>query len=440
VTSRFKSRLERRKGERPRELQPQSQHEPQPQPEQAVEAPISENRSAVLDELRRRMERIAARSRPVVSPPSEKEEARELPGAEVETAFGPVHVRTVTYPRGHRHGREPIDAFLEAGEHLAALAKLPKLADAEPSGALFLDTETTGLAGGTGTLPFLVGVARFDENGALIVEQFLCRDPSEERAQLELLIPRLMAATHLVTFNGRAFDMPLVNTRFVMHRLSNPGYALMHLDLLHVARRIFGRRLDDRSLGSLERAVLGFQRVGDIPGAEIPAAYGAFLRGGPVAPMVAILEHNALDLVALAALGGLLARMYADPEAVEHAADHLGLARAAFAFGQREMGDRHLADAAEFGRGDDKTTALHMAAAEATKRRDFERARDLLLEIVASQTGDAFAHLALAKLYEHRLEDTERAAYHAVRAAEAEGEDASIRRLERLRRKGLKKE
>lgn len=446
MNDRLRSRLGRR-GERPRGPTPRE------------EAPIPAERSAVLDELRRRMEKIAARRRDEgqTSPPAPPRvgEGKEgtarspsggevstggrevsLPGAEAETPFGPLHVRTAVYPPDHRHGREPIGPFLRAAPHLAALGRLAAIADLPPGGALFLDTETTGLAGGTGTLPFLIGTARFLPDGALEVEQLLCRDPSEERAQLDRLVPRLAAATHLVTFNGRAFDMPLVNTRFVMNRLASPGAGLPHLDLLHVARRVFGRRLDDRSLGALERAVLGLERVGDIPGAEIPAAYVAWLRGGPADAMRAILEHNALDLVALAALGGLIARMYADPEAVEHAADHLGLAKAAFACGHAEAGDRHLEGAAGWGRGDDRAAALRMAAAEASRRREFERAKELLLELVAAEPFDAPAHLALAKLFEHRLKEYDRAAHHAARAAEAEGEDASTRRLERLKRKG----
>jgi hypothetical protein len=225
-----------------------------------------------------------------------------------------------------------------------------------------------------------------------------------------------------------------------MHRLANPGSALPHLDLLHVARRIFGRRLDDRSLGALEAAVLDFRRVDDIPGHAIPAAYGDFLRGGPVGPMVAILEHNAMDLVALAALGGVLARMYTDPESVEHAADHLGLARAAFAFGQSDTGWRHLDGAAERALGGDRAVALHMAAAEASRRREWEKARDLLLEVAAAEPDDGLAHLALAKLYEHRFHDFAAAAKHAARAAIVEGEEASERRLARLERKGWRRE
>lgn len=427
MVNRLKSRLERRGADRP----------------DTPAAPEAAERSAIIDDLRRRMERIAARGEghaPERAAAPAARRAEGLPGTAVQTEHGPVHVREIAYALKHRHGEAPIDAFLGAGPALAVLSRAPDLTDAAAAGALFIDTETTGLSGGTGTLPFLVGVGRFVDGRGLVVEQFLCRDPSEERAQLELVRERLAAATYLVSFNGRAFDAPLLNTRFVMQRLSNPGYARPHLDLLHVARRIFGRRLDDRSLGALEAAVLGFRRVGDIPGAEIPAAYAAFLRGGPIEQMVAILEHNALDLVALAALGGVLARMYADPESVEHAADHLGLARAAFDFGQRDAGWRHLDGAAERAEGADRAAALHMAAVEASRRREFERARDLLLEITATEPDDGFAQLALAKLYEHRFRDLAAAGRHALRAAVVEGEEASARRISRLERKGWRRE
>jgi len=427
MVNRLKSRLERRAGDR-------------------EDAPATEgapDRAAIIDDLRRRIDRIAAReaqSGPEEVPTPAPRREGGLPGGAEQTEFGPVHVRIAMYEHGYRHGNAPMDAFVGAGQALAALARLPALDGAAAGGALFIDTETTGLAGGTGTLPFLVGIGRFVEGCDFLVEQFLCRDPSEERAQLERVRDRLAAATCLVSFNGRAFDLPLLNTRFVMHRLANPAYALPHLDLLHVARRIFGRRLDDRSLGALEVAVLGFRREGDIPGHAIPAAYADFLRGGPLEPVIAILEHNAMDLVALAALGGLLARMYDDPESVDHAADHLGLARSAFAFGQSDTGFRHLDGAAERGFGADKTAALFMAAAEASRRREWERARDLLLEVVDAEPDDALAHLGLAKLYEHRFRDLAAAARHALRAAVAEGEEASEHRLARLVRKGWRRE
>lgn len=280
----------------------------------------------------------------------------------------------------------------------------------------------------------------FEPNGEFIVEHLFCRDPSEEGAQLERLSDRLRQATYIVTFNGKSFDMPLVNTRYIMNRATNPAYGLPHLDLLHVARRIFGRRLTDRSLGNLEKAVLGFQRHGDIPGSEIPGVYHDYLNGGSSDPIVAVLEHNSMDLVALAALGGVLDRIYKDPEEVQHAADHLGLAKAAFFMGQPEHGDAHLHMAKDMASGTDKREALHMAAKQANRQKDKGRARDLWLQLLASFPDDPYAHLALSKYYEHVEKHYTAALEHAKKAfeAEGEGEEGNEHRLSRINRKKAK--
>jgi len=234
-----------------------------------------------------------------------------------------------------------------------------------------------------------------------------------------------------MTFNGRSFDAPLLNTRFVLNRTINPAALVPHVDLLHVARRVFGRRLPDRSLGSLERVVLGFHRQGDVPGSLIPGLYTDFLRGGTAGPMLAVLDHNRLDLVALAALAARLEELWTDPEAVRHAQDSLGLAASGFVAGARDLADRHLRRAQE-GDGTTRRDALALAARQAEKRRLFDRARDLWLELLAAEPDDAFAHLALAKHFEHREKDVERALRHARKSAEAEGEAASAHRVARL--------
>jgi tetratricopeptide (TPR) repeat protein len=414
---------------------------------EAAEPAAAEPRSQVIEQLRRKMERVAARHAPrprgaAVGPTEGSPPAaptRVLPGEVVETEQGPVLRIRRTYPPGTRHGREPVDGWLGTGAGLSVLARDARLAALPPTGALFLDTETTGLAGGTGTLPFLIGVGWIDADGALTVEQLLAREPAEEPAQLALAAAHLARCEFLVTFNGRAFDLPLVNTRFVMQRLRNPGATRPHLDLLHVARRIFGRRLDDRSLGSLEAAVLGFERVGDIPGSEIPRVYAEFVRGGSAAPLLDVLEHNALDLLALAALGGVLERMYDDPAAVEHAADHLGLARAALAAGEHAAAAHHLERASRDGAGLDRRDALHLAARSAARRKEHDRARQLWEQLLEFEPDDPAAHLALAKHYEHRARRYRRALEHARRAEELEGPDGVAHRVARIRRKQEKR-
>jgi len=397
------------------------------------------DRSEIVEQLRRRMEKISQRfstagerapaARPARGP------GEVLPGTVTETANGLVLVRTASYPPSYRHGNEPAAGFASAGAGLATLARDEAFGRVDLSRALFLDTETTGPSGGTGTLPFLVGTGRLERDGSFSVTQYFCREPSEERAGLLLLTEALAEASCLVTFNGRAFDMPLVNTRFVMNRMVNPGHDLPHLDLLHVARRVFKRRLLDRSLMALEAAVLGFERTGDIPGHAIPQAYADYLRGGPVAPMIAVMEHNGMDLVALAALGGVLERMYSDPDAVVHAADRLGLARAALDAGQQEVARRHLDQASMSESADDRRVGLYMAARHASRHKSFARARDLWLAALENDPGDPWAHLALAKHYEHREKRYDLALEHARRAAEVEGDEGCAYRVARIERK-----
>lgn len=391
----------------------------------------------LIEQLKRRMEKVAQRHSPLPTPrpfvPPERPPKRRDPDGEVvDTEFGPVLMIKRSYPPSYRHGRYFSSDFLQTGVGLAALAGDSDLGGMNPCGALFLDTETTGLSGGTGTLPFLIGVGWLDEDGRFQLEQYFCREPGEERAQLMLLAQRLKRASFLVTFNGRAFDMPLVNTRFVLQRMKNPAWNLKHLDLLIAARRVFKRRLESCSLGNLESAVLGIERIGDIPGRDIPGVYAAYVRGEPADQIDSILEHNALDIVGLAALGAAIEQMWADPKSVAHAADSLGLAKAALAAGKEEAAAEHLARAGESAEGKEVRDAYLMAAKAAGKREEHDRAKSLLMEALSKNNDDAFLHLALAKHLEHKDKNFEEALVHARLTFEAEGRDASARRAARL--------
>jgi uncharacterized protein YprB with RNaseH-like and TPR domain len=187
--------------------------------------------------------------------------------------------------------------------------KNPPLAE-NPEKWLFLDTETTGLAGGTGTYAFLIGVAWWDAGG-LQVEQFLMRDFSEEHSVLLELSERLAERPVLVTFNGKTFDWPLLENRYTMTRSIRVPQLAAHLDLLHPARAVWKLRLGSVKLTELERHVLDAQRLGwdradDVPSNMIPQFYFDYLRGGSVAPLAGIVRHNRNDLRGLAALFGKL--------------------------------------------------------------------------------------------------------------------------------------
>ncbi len=166
---------------------------------------------------------------------------------------------------------------------------------------VFFDLDTTGLSGGAGTLAFLVGCGWFETDGAFVTRQFLLARHADERPLLDTVAGELSRAGALVSFNGKSFDAPLLESRFQYHRLPWIGGATPHIDVLHPARR-FWKDGDGCSLQALERQLLGVRRVGDVPGFEIPARYFQFVRSGDARPLAAVLEHNRLDLLTLAAL------------------------------------------------------------------------------------------------------------------------------------------
>jgi len=215
------------------------------------------------------------------------------------------------------HGRRRVGAMALTPDAPIGLFD-PRLADASDwwRQVVFFDIETTGLSGGAGTLAFLAGCGWFEDEG-FVVQQFFLNGPSGERAMLAALADVFDRASLLVTYNGRSFDVPTMETRWAFHRSSSPTDGLPHFDMLPPARRLWGRIGVERSrpagalagddgegcsLTALERSVLGFHRVGDVPGFEIPTRYFHFLRSGDAGVVEAVLEHNRLDLISLAAV------------------------------------------------------------------------------------------------------------------------------------------
>jgi uncharacterized protein YprB with RNaseH-like and TPR domain len=199
---------------------------------------------------------------------------------------------------------------------------------ADPEQWLFLDTETTGLAGGTGTYAFLVGIAWWDAGG-LQVEQFFMRDHDEEHSLLLKLSERMSKRPVLVTFNGKSFDWPLLETRYRMTRDILPCAPKLHLDLLHPARQLWRPRLGSVRLKELERHVLGdesrgleWSRDDDIDSSLIPQMYFDYLRGGPAEPLAGVFRHNQMDLRGLAALAGKILNLFDSGHGLANAAHH----------------------------------------------------------------------------------------------------------------------
>jgi hypothetical protein len=235
-------------------------------------------------------------------------------GEEVETALGRTFRIEQRWSLEHFHGPTRLGDLLTMQLGVAAeLAARPDLSSASPEGLVFLDTETTGLAGGAGTLVFLVGVGSVVQ-GEFRMRQYFLRHPDEEPAMLLALAEDLERAAAFVTFNGRSFDVPLLEMRYVMGlqrrwRLHD----WPQLDLLFPSRRLWRRELIDCSLGSLERHVLRLERTQqDVPGADIPGLYLDYLRTGRTDDMARVIYHNAQDVLAMVALLDRLLHLHQD--------------------------------------------------------------------------------------------------------------------------------
>ncbi len=251
-----------------------------------------------------------------------------VPGEVIETDYGPVWVERVEYASTHQQGRYRLGDVASLSQKALALLGTADLG-AHPA---FLDTETTGLARGTGTLAFLIGVGIWEDT-KLALHLIFLRDPGEEPAVLHYLADSLSAATGLVTFNGRGFDVPLLENRFILNRIVPNWTALPHLDLLSPARTLWREHLPSRRLGVLETEILDIVRTGeDIPAWMIPDLYRQFLRDGDTPEvqyaMTRIFYHNRIDVLSLVTLLVHMARLVDTPEHIgPEATEWIGLGR-----------------------------------------------------------------------------------------------------------------
>jgi len=235
-------------------------------------------------------------------------------GLEIDTPYGPAFVHEDVFPVGHFHGNHTLGELLTLSPEVAAqIGGDASLALIDLGRALFLDTETTGLAGGTGTFAFLVGVGAFNtENATFEVQQYFLRSPAEEPAMLHALAQRLDAHEAVVTFNGRGFDMPLLRSRFTLARMRPRLLDAPHLDLLMPARRVWRGRLESCALSSLEHHILNVQREqADVPGFLIPEMYVRYVRTGDASEMPRVMYHNLLDILSMVSLSTRLITLFA---------------------------------------------------------------------------------------------------------------------------------
>jgi len=318
-------------------------------------------------------------------------------------------------------------------------------ADFDPERILYLDTETTGLAG-AGTVAFEVGLG-WQAGNAFRVRQLDMRDYPEEKFLLEEIVRIAEQFDVVCTFNGKTFDLPLLKNRFIMNRIRTTCLDKPHIDLLHITRRVWKLRLQRCNLTNLEEALLGIPRVDDLPGAQVPERFFSYLKTGDFSLLDDVLEHNEQDIVSLQNLLSHMCRMYEHPDQLRFDEDVYSMGVALDRFRHTEEARRCY----ELAGGE-----MH-AASQSRLAQSYRRAgeRDEAVRIwqgmIARREGGVAPYVELAKHYEHAEKDYQ-AAISVVRQALVRlaeptlFEDASVQearnalqyRYERLKRRAQK--
>lgn len=346
-----------------------------------------------------------------------------------------------------------------APEALARLTGEPGWAGLAPERILYIDTETTGLWGGSSVVAFLVGLGRF-EGGRFVLDQYVMSDFDAEAAMLDALEDAFANAGAIVSYNGRTFDAPLLATRWRMNRRRATLPAL-HLDLLHYARRLWRGRLANCSLGTVERSILGVRRFSDVPGMQIPQIYLDFIAGRHPERIVPVFDHHAQDILSLGALTAHFARLMDEPDhpGAAHATDQWGLGRIHAQRGRADEALARMEAAVLLAR--DPALEFRMAMHLARQYRRMHRRADAVaiweVRAAEARAGALDPLVELAKHHEHQTRDlatalrwTQRALAlnEQVTASElaANGvriereRESLLKRLERLKRRSASRE
>lgn len=328
------------------------------------------------------------------------------PSAPSEQTFTDCRHLAVNYPLEDFPG-----AFGLSGDVLMLMQQEELPRDLDPRRILYLDTETTGL-GGTGTVAFLVGVGYLTDTG-FEVHQFMIRDYPEERYLLKHIAAGLERFDVLCTFNGKTFDIPLLQTRFLMNRMDPSVLELPHLDLLQMARRLWKLRLGRCNLGRLEEVILGKPRHDDLPGSEVPQRFFNFLKTKQYSLLEDVLKHNAQDIASLCVLLNHMAHLYLHPEDISFVEDVYSMGRAL------EKG-RHMHEArrcyrlAQHGKmGTEASVALAHSYRRAGEK---DSAVAVWKNMMANKRGGVLPLIELAKVSEHRDKDIPAALQYTEKA------------------------
>lgn len=336
-----------------------------------------------------------------------------LEGEKVSNDFGEYLLIEKNYKENYQAGKIYLSEILEIDPEIFSQLSLSNpISNLDIGKTVFLDIETTGLSGGSGTYPFLIGIGFF-QNQKFCLRQFFMPDYSKEKAMLFDLTELLQDYEHLVTFNGKGYDIPILNGRFILQRIK-PNFGLQsHLDLLFPSRRFWKKRLKDCSLLNLERKILGIERLMDIPGYLIPQVYFDYLKDGKTEQLKLVLEHNRYDILAMVGLLAQLGKILQEPEKLEalHSEDWVCLSRHYFYAGDLARAKTCGEKAVQKNSREEIYTEVNLHLGRIYKKlAEWDKAEKLWHNLLLENSGFRLEpYLELAKLYEHKLKDYRKA-------------------------------
>ncbi len=377
-------------------------------------------RSEILSDLRQRLDRVLEPRR-IYSNRTILPIEKLVSGEIVSTPDGESFISRQAYPLDFCCGEMSLSDLLEIPTYPARLlSRDERFKDLDLRKAVFLDTETTGLAGGTGTFVFLIGLGFF-EGDAFVMHQIFMRDYSEERAALLLFEKMLDSFQFLVSFNGRQYDVPLLETRLILSRFKSKIREMPNFDLLFPCRRIWKGAYENCRLVTLESNLLGMSREDDVPSEWIPQLYFDYLRTGDASKIERVFYHNRMDVMAMVGLTARIHLVYHDPGAARprKGVEHFSLGRLFWEHGYLEKAIPCFEVALNRCDDDLAWEAMKWLSRAFKKTGQGERARSLWEEMTTWQERkDSFPYVELAKYSEHRLKDIETAIAYVDRALE----------------------
>jgi len=360
-----------------------------------------------MDSMAERLKSLGFKKAVSIPPSAAKSDVKlesAVDGKVIRNSLGEFVLKETLYPMNHQHGVVTFHNDFQT----ETINRTAKITPESPSleRLLFIDTETSGLSGGTGTFAFLVGYGRFSSEGFLLT-QLMIRDPGEEPAMLLHLINQINDKDIFVSFNGKSFDIPLLQNRLVLNRLAVKLREFQHMDMLHISRKLWKYSLESCSLKTIENAILKFTRTSeDVPGWMIPDIYFAFLRTGDPSGLKVVVYHNAQDIISLVALFIHVSKLLSGPlsPSVLPVDDLIAISRIYWDLGSYEVSQKILNSLLPRTKTTEQRIVINASLGRFFKKIGHSNEAVQYWQ-EAAENGDANACIELAMYYEHSVKD-----------------------------------